>query len=684
MEVSFVVGLKARAARVETATPPALARRMLSTYGTSQLFEWYTADTIGKPVFDVDGKAAQTTAEDLLEAAMRGVRTFFGFEPRVLVASSHGGDKLSYRIFCPGFRMLIKDVKARLARLGLDNNRPFDAAIYGARQKLRMVGSIKTPQDRRVLDLRGERTEAALLDTLVQVTDDAWPLLTEPTIPTAPARDLQVAPAPKRRRGRPRTDETIPADVLRVLLDMGFRAPRFVSATAQGLVFDAQNRDSCPNCTHDHDHQNWWCIPKEDEYVVANYSQRCVTKHYPKVVEAIVPASANFLDSLALLPLETDQADRLQRLHYHDKVIKVACYSAECLACDRHHDCTTYTARELIPRHCWTLRNDDNSCRSRIFHHTSRLADKLHSLFTSPNEESLLGLFLEGHVGTIHVDRITNSVFMWATEREGGGRWRKVTTVELESYICMWLNALLQGVAGLADFKDHEKAIRHAQSKVTPGGVAKLKNQIQGRVSLQAIQDGRADIGMDSNPHLLGAGCNVIELKHAAEDGRITTLARPARPEDLVTKSIGYELPDEPVDTADVEAVFAQIYPTSRRSAASSSCTAATACSATTPPRAFSASRTGAKGDNGKSTAVRLLRRALGDDYVIDNKQNLLYEARYSTSVNQHDSGMLAFEGKRLAIMEELSQPIRTLDTSVMKQLTGGEARISVRASGCG
>ena len=87
------------------------------------------------------------------------------------------------------------------------------------------------------------------------------------------------------------------------------------------------------------------------------------------------------------------------------------------------------------------------------------------------------------------------------------------------------------------------------------------------------------------------------------------------------------------------------------------------------------------KGDNGKSTAVNLLRRALGPEYVIDNKQSLLYEARYASNVNGHDAGMLAFEGKRLTIMEELSAS-KTLDTSVMKQLTGGEAHISVRPAG--
>ena len=215
---------------------------------------------------------------------------------------------------------------------------------------------------------------------------------------------------------------------------------------------------------------------------------------------------------------------------------------------------------------------------------------------------------------------------------------------------------------------------------MTPGGVAKIKQQIVGRISLEAVESGRKEATMDSNPMLLGAGTNVIELKHVAEDGRFTTLARPARPEDLVTKSIGYELPEEPVDTADVEAVFAQIYPVEEErrffQLYGGYCLLGN-----NPAKGFLCLTDRRKGDNGKSTAVRLLRRVLGDDYVIDNKQNLLYEARYSTSVNQHDSGMLAFEGKRLAIMEELSAN-RTLDTSVMKQLTGGEARISVRPAG--
>ena len=180
----------------------------------------------------------------------------------------------------------------------------------------------------------------------------------------------------------------------------------------------------------------------------------------------------------------------------------------------------------------------------------------------------------------------------------------------------------------------------------------------------------------------VGAGNNVIDLKALdVATAAYTTVLRRAKPEDLVTKSVGYDIPEDGFTDCDaVEAVFAQIYPVEEErrffQLYDGYCLLGN-----NPAKGFLCLTDRRKGDNGKSTAVNLLRAALGADCVIDNKQNLLYEARYSTNVNAHDSGMLAFEGKRLAIMEELSAT-KTLDTSVMKQLTGGEAHISVRPAG--
>ena len=718
----YTKGLKASAKQVLTKNINHFVDLLIKFFGQVALYEWLHAADVAKVYFDVDGKVADTTPERLLADARAGVRKFMGTPPdaplpRIKTLFSHGGPKISYRLVLPDYRMKIADQKKRIVRLGLDKNRPFDAAPYGTNQKLRTVGSYKTEEDRRVMDLQrqGPLTDEDLVDTIVQHVTDDMELLTEPdqsnppakasktappvstpasapasTSASAPAsaseqRELAAvcAPAPKRHRGRPPKAASIDAEAHAVLTAMGYVSPTFVSATDKGFAFTAANRDRCPNCSHDHERQNWWAIAKEDEYVVANYSDRCTTKRYPRQVEAIVPAHANFEDSLALLDLDDEQASKLRSaLHYHETVVKVACYRPECLACERHHDCTTYTARQIIPRHCWTVRNDDNSCRGRVFHHTSRLADKLHSLFVCPNEESLIGLFLEGHAGTIHVERHTRTTYLWDCAPRGGGRWRKLTATEFDSHVGLWLNTLLQGIGELAEFKDHNKAIKQAQGKVTPGGIAKLKQQIQGRISLQALQGGQREAVMDGNPLLLGAGASVIELKAVDEEtGGFTTLLRNAGPEDLVTMSVGYDIPDSGFgDTAAVEAVFAQIYPMEEErrffQLYGGYCLLGN-----NPAKGFMCLTDRRKGDNGKSTAVNLLRRALGPEYVIDNKQNLLYEARYSTNVNAHDAGMLAFEGKRLAIMEELSAS-KTLDTSVMKQLTGGEAHISVRPAG--
>ena len=714
--VAYTVGIKASAARVEHVPAASLVRRLLAEYGRAQIFEWYQASLIGKVAFDVDGKADTTTAAALLTQALEGVRTFFHPDPppRTLISSSHGGEKLSYRIYCVGVRMLIGDVKRRILRLKLDgrNGGPFDPAIYSANQKLRTTGSIKTSQDTRVLKLIDdhhrdvEPTRELLLDTLVQVVDPAWPLLDEPppgpTAATTPAAttlavrpreddQVSVAPAPKRARGRPKKEESIPADALAVLLRMGYVNPRFVSVRDEGFVFTADNRASCPNCILDHQRQNWWCIPKPDGWMVGNYSARCVPKHFPKQmtvaavatpppVEAITPAHANFDDSLALLLLDAEQEAKLREanLHYHDKMIKVACYRRECLSCDSHHDCHTYTAMQLLPRHCWSLRNDDNSCPGKIFHHSAQLANILKRLIVAPNDEALIGLFLEGHRGGIHVDRETDTTYFWDSTQGGGGRWRQVSNGEFDSHLSGWLNALLYGVAALPEFKDARKQLEKALAKAQTGNIRNLRHLALGRLSLQAAQEGATR--MDANPYLLGAGTSVIDLK--ARDpatGAFTTVLRPARPEDLVTKSVGYDIPPDFADCDAVEAVFAQIYPVEEErrffQLFGGYCLLGKA-----PAKGFLCLTDRRKGDNGKSTAVRLLRTALGDDYVIDNKQNLLYEARFASGVNAHDSGMMAFEGKRLALMEELSAG-RALDTSFLKQITGGESSISVRAA---
>ena len=132
-----------------------------------------------------------TSADALLAHALEALDAFFGTRPAHLVAQLHGGDKLSFRIYVPGYRMRMVDIKERIVSLRLDTalGGPFDAAVYSKRQKLRMVGSIKTQQDRRALQPLDGTTPGFryIVDTLVQVVDDAWPLL-----PAATRQDKKI------------------------------------------------------------------------------------------------------------------------------------------------------------------------------------------------------------------------------------------------------------------------------------------------------------------------------------------------------------------------------------------------------------------------------------------------------------------------------------------------------------
>ena len=323
-QASFVIGLKASAARVETADSRRLAHRMLATYGQAEIYEWIHARDVGKVAFDVDGRASETTAEALLRLALEGVATFFGFTPtHVIVSQAHGGDKLSYRIYVVGYRMRIADVKARLLRLGLDDRHggPFDPAIYGTNQKLRCTGSQKTRADPRPLqlvDLDGRPvapTEDLLHHTLVQVVDDEWPLLEEPpagptraqaqatgseaaantaatsrpgakraappTGVTPPAAPTSPEDQPLPRAKRARTSTCKPRDrrvCESALRTAGFSAISWLNDRNDSFTFSCDRTTDCRCCGGHHDHQNWSAAEDSlGRLHVKSYSPSCRT-----------------------------------------------------------------------------------------------------------------------------------------------------------------------------------------------------------------------------------------------------------------------------------------------------------------------------------------------------------------------------------------------------------------------
>ena len=738
--VSFIVGLKSPAARAETASPERLAHRMRATYGEAQLYEWYKSSIIGKPMFDVDGKADVTTAEQLLADALAGITTFFGFTPpNIIIASSHSppgtGNKLSYRLFVPGFRMLVADMKKRLVRLGLDKNRPFDGAIYGANQKLRMVGSFKTPDDRRVLALVDrEPTEAILLDTLVQVTDPSWPLLAEPplgptagpltaiftnpTKPTKPskrppppassgsdsdsdepveatgppaslapqapastavastsaaAKHMAIANPPKRQRGRPRSKDQMPPDLVLALDQNGFVNIRSSKAVDRGFTFDCDNHDQahpCPCCKAVHTSNQFYANDRShDFYRVGNFSDSCKALHIRRQRTEIIPAAANVDVDTAFAGLELALPDGQafaginDDVHYHRYLVQGT--RDQCIACNGTHPAPhTYEISECLKNHAWSIRHTraTESCPGRIWWHDGRLEHYLRPLLEEPRGDAhFADLFLLGHHGILFADRDAGDVKLF--ER----RWHNLSPKQLECLVNSWVRNFINQIRLLpqyAESKPVAEAHKHIQRSTVSKGITSL-------VGINLAAGVKPEF--NGNPLLLGADNAIIDMTATP-----IVFRRPT-PQDFICQTIGYDLPSLafPDGADEIEEIMAKIYPVEEERRVLQAY-AGYCLLGHTDSKVFLALTDRRSGFNGKSTVVEMFKLALGSEYVVKGKNAFLLSTGHVRDMNSHDSGWLDYRHKRLAYFEELGGN-HSLDQGRLKDVTGGGTSITVR-----
>ena len=334
--VQYVVGLKASAKQVRSAEFAEFLDRLAREYGHAELYESLRAKELGILYWDVDAKPTDTTADQLMARAHECLRAFFcdipDYDPAtyIVTATSHSADKLSVRFYCDRVLATPEAIKRRIKQLNLGASRGgvFDEMVYGATQKLRSVGSIKTKDDARVLDLladaatlRDREAKARLLArTIIQQTPEDARTLPELTVPprshkrkTPPAGtnadSPPPAPAPPVARvakvGKRRPEEADRPALLAHLEAAGFISPTFLDqARTDSWTFAARNRGDglgdCPCCGHDHEKQNW-CAPRltsrtcntplnpvshrmamketDGRFYVKSYSARCKGMH---------------------------------------------------------------------------------------------------------------------------------------------------------------------------------------------------------------------------------------------------------------------------------------------------------------------------------------------------------------------------------------------------------------------
>lgn len=179
----------------------------------------------------------------------------------------------------------------------------------------------------------------------------------------------------------------------------------------------------------------------------------------------------------------------------------------------------------------------------------------------------------------------------------------------------------------------------------------------------------------DSNPLLLGCENGVVDLKEC--------VFRPGRPEDMVSKSVGYEFPTAPDADRDARlgSCMEQIYPVPEEREYIQRF--AGYCLLGNHPEKKLLLLTDVRdGYNGKSTFQKALSVALGPDYSLvgEHAKKFCYRVeRNNDSVNSHDGGTLLFEGMRLMCVEELDSR-RKLDCEKIKEMNGGDAGTSGRA----
>ena len=671
--------------------------------------EWLPNHPLTTTYFDAD-KRIDGTEEDIDEAiaallrrCMEALAIFFADQPTftlesVIWGTSHGPKpggkyKLSFRAYVPRFCMHVDQIKLRLQRLGLCTpaGEPFDHAPYGVNQKLRMFGSFKANDDRRILQLMGSPEEEipdddVIRGTIVQnVGRDA--IRIEEVVAKAPAK-RKAGPAPKPgkrsakqplaiaaavdeevvdtpgpvepvlKRGRPFAKDVLPAHVRAALEATGFKEIRGTQKTEAGWHFDCC-RKSCPLCMGAHDSNQFWAIYTDTQQAirVGNYSEACRNRviSLTAAVEPIRSLNGSLTDSMLAIGLQ----DSTPGMHL------IPCEGDNCLVCNKiHGGAHEYRTAKLLPQDAaWSVAHVSDMCTPRIFHHSTSLPDYLEPVLTTPNYRNFAGLFIKANGHLIDTDAF-GSVFVWYEDQR---KWKRDERGSLASRVGDWLDMLLDQVGHLDGFSQRQRAIKAARASV-----ANLA-QMQGitKHMLNRLRDAKEPAEFDANPLLLGTNDGVVDL---------TALTfRPAEMEDRITRSVGYNFEDgtTAADVEHVERIMHMIYPVDEEYEVAQRW-AGYCLRGDVPVKHFVILTDRRGGHNGKSTFLRALRDALGS-YAFKPEDSFLYQTSTVRDTNAHTAGLLQFQHKRLAAFEELSATKR-INMGLLKDITGGGTTLPVRA----
>lgn len=230
--------------------------------------------------------------------------------------------------------------------------------------------------------------------------------------------------------------------------------------------------------------------------------------------------------------------------------------------------------------------------------------------------------------------------------------------------------------------KDTKKAAEASYKSAVAGlRYVKKDRNLRGIIELVKAQLCHPDFEaqLDKKGHLLGMENGVIDL--IGHEPRF----RPGEPEDMISLSTGYDYIDRTHPTwnaetmRDVTSFIERIFPVSEELEVVQRY-AGYLLLGVHSEKIFAVHTDERSGNNGKSKFSLLLISAMGREYAMDGGNNaLLYKADvHHGTVDSHTAGMLAYELKRVVIMEEVTDT-RSMDNELMKKLHGGGAMFEGR-----
>lgn len=606
---------------------------------------------------------------DTISSMFEGDANFLP-ERDVIVGFRHGwiqtknANKISFRFFIPCYKLLLEDVPKLLAKQ--DTGKVFDRAPYSSLQKLNVPGACKGGGDTRTLELK----DKSLADWCLaqRVREDAQLL---------EGFDKVNKINTKKRQAGTCQEPPVWEEAFKVLEDL-FDNPRYISSRPESLTFTSDDKGlPCPlKCGHIHDSHNYWIRQNDDgSFYVKSYSDRCQGRRMG--TQSIVDITPRPLPALTLLKGLSDfglGSEGQAGLDCDDRQCNLVRQHLEtCPTCASHHDSDIWYIYPII-KQCWSMRNSETRCTERLLPYLSN--PHLESLQTDPcSDRDWAELFISEHKGEFLSDAST-------IYRFDGTRWETIADHKIQNLVQNWLTSLLNQLFTLLRYEETiQIQTKGSLPKQMKGylDMYKAAQKYLGKESntknllatlKRKLGDSDDALKMDKAEYLLGCDDCIVDLK--------TCTFRKGSPDDLVSMSVGYEAmgADDPDIATAVDDFMTKAYPLVEEKEL--------------VRRYFGYCLLGKhnekvimflsdrrQGFNSKSTVMALLELTMGS-YAIRTDASMYYKSDKVKSLDDHSAGLMAFEKKRLAMMEESSNTVALWEERV-KEFNGGTATITGR-----